>query len=746
MDGRAGQSGAATFAGAIPVLGAVASSWLRLRSVEDASLDEAVGLLTHDAVLLDPVLSWCRVRAGDTAERLTTPSRAVIILGLPAVKSAVLGVSAVVTLNALRPPTSLIDTDGFWTHALAVGSLCENLSADLTGVDADEAMLAGLLHDCGRLILACEHPEGFARALDQAEHRARSMDACLRDAAGVDHHTAGKRLIEAWGLSAGVRDAVWHHGQSVEAVPASSPRRLVALVTLAKAWARTNHIGWSGEFTEPGELVPLCHAAGVDPRALDGAVTPVMEAVRDRARAIGLGRGSGVDPLAWSAAKASQRSAELAGRLRELNKESERSRMILGAIEAFQSHVNLGHDPAEVVGSIGRSACELLGVGRVAVVWQTDDAAPWNLSLVGGTGVAEQSRHVDRPPDGAQIHRPADLSVAHASQVLMACELGWLARLLEHLREAGTPALVGAGATGQQSGASCLVLAPVPRLPTDPSSISPVTGLWAWALEAAARARTARTLGEDLSTTNRALAATRDELASKQSMVRLGQMAAGAAHELNNPLTVIRGRAQMIAEKAATPKQKEDAAAITEAARQVSDMVTSMHLLSCPPKIKANDCDPMLVLRDAIDRARSRLPLNAQKTRVRINSDGLSHSMRFDAELVAQVLCEPIANAMLAKPGGEVHISIESEAFTDRLKVRVIDRGPGLSAKALTHAFDPFFSEQPAGRRAGLGLARARSLVDLMGGTIEVANNPGDIGGAYAELVLPQAVARKRAA
>jgi signal transduction histidine kinase len=154
----------------------------------------------------------------------------------------------------------------------------------------------------------------------------------------------------------------------------------------------------------------------------------------------------------------------------------------------------------------------------------------------------------------------------------------------------------------------------------------------------------------------------------------------------------------------------------------------------------------MLVLRDAIDRARSRLPLNAQKTRVRINSDGLSHSMRFDAELVAQVLSEPIANAMLAKPGGEVHISIESEAFTDRLKVRVIDRGPGLSAKALTHAFDPFFSEQPAGRRAGLGLARARSLVDLMGGTIEVANNPGDIGGAYAELVLPQAVARKRAA
>jgi signal transduction histidine kinase len=69
-----------------------------------------------------------------------------------------------------------------------------------------------------------------------------------------------------------------------------------------------------------------------------------------------------------------------------------------------------------------------------------------------------------------------------------------------------------------------------------------------------------------------------------------------------------------------------------------------------------------------------------------------------------------------------------------------------LSARALNHAFDPFFSEQPAGRRAGLGLARTRSLVDLMGGRIEIANNPGDIGGAFAEIVLPQAEARKRAA
>jgi len=286
----------------------------------------------------------------------------------------------------------------------------------------------------------------------------------------------------------------------------------------------------------------------------------------------------------------------------------------------------------------------------------------------------------------------------------------------------------------------------VPRPQADRVALGPLTDLWAWALEASARAESAARLGEELALANRTLAATRDELASKQSLLRLGQMAAGAAHELNNPLTVIRGRAQLIREKASTPRQREDAEAIAEAAQQVSDMISSMHLLSTPPRLKPTECDPMLILRDAIDRARTRVPPEAQKTRVRINSDGVNPSMRIDPELTAQALCEPIANAMLARPGAEVHISIESEAFTDRLRVRVMDRGPGLSVKALTPAFDPFFSEQPAGRRAGLGLARARSLVELMGGDIEIANNPGDIGGAYAEIVLPEVKAQKRAA
>jgi signal transduction histidine kinase len=63
-----------------------------------------------------------------------------------------------------------------------------------------------------------------------------------------------------------------------------------------------------------------------------------------------------------------------------------------------------------------------------------------------------------------------------------------------------------------------------------------------------------------------------------------------------------------------------------------------------------------------------------------------------------------------------------------------VDRGPGLSEHALAHAFDPFFSEKPAGRQPGLGLTKARRLVEAHHGKLTLENGPN--GGAVATIRL----------
>src|SRR5690606_11291906 len=86
-------------------------------------------------------------------------------------------------------------------------------------------------------------------------------------------------------------------------------------------------------------------------------------------------------------------------------------------------------------------------------------------------------------------------------------------------------------------------------------------------------------------------------------------------------------------------------------------------------------------------------------------------------------------------PEGIVIARVQIEGPDGRLCIRIEDDGPGLSPKAMRHAFDPFFSERPAGRGRGLGLPLARRLVELHGGSLGLA--PGDSGGTVATVSLP---------
>jgi signal transduction histidine kinase len=110
-----------------------------------------------------------------------------------------------------------------------------------------------------------------------------------------------------------------------------------------------------------------------------------------------------------------------------------------------------------------------------------------------------------------------------------------------------------------------------------------------------------------------------------------------------------------------------------------------------------------------------------------------------DRELIATALAELLVNAVQASNGGEsapqVELEVQIGRADGRLLILVRDRGTGMSPRALQHAFDPFFSEKPAGRQTGLGLTRARRLVELHSGEISLRSVPGQ--GTVATIALP---------
>jgi signal transduction histidine kinase len=140
--------------------------------------------------------------------------------------------------------------------------------------------------------------------------------------------------------------------------------------------------------------------------------------------------------------------------------------------------------------------------------------------------------------------------------------------------------------------------------------------------------------------------------------------------------------------------------------------------------------DPVLLVREAIELARQRCHTQGIRARVHFKTDnGFIDPVKMDIPLLAQAIAEPIINAIQSQPGELVTVSIEPDLDFGRLTIRISDQGRGFSEDSIRHAFDPFYSELPAGRRSGLGLSRARGLVEMHRGEIELGNRSGGKGG-----------------
>lgn len=238
---------------------------------------------------------------------------------------------------------------------------------------------------------------------------------------------------------------------------------------------------------------------------------------------------------------------------------------------------------------------------------------------------------------------------------------------------------------------------------------------------------------QDLIEANARLEDAHKQLSEARAMARLGQMTAGAAHEMNNPLAVISGRAQLLLGRAREDADKSAARAIVEASARLNELIARLNRVATPPLVKPEILDIRSLLEDAITAAKDRHGQSQQARNEKLSvssvklfvAEGLE-LVHIDRTLIADALVEIIVNALEAGPRSRVEVRAESENSHDNpLLLRVIDDGLGMSEKALLHATDPFFSEKPAGRQSGLGLALAHRLLCACGGDIELASKPG---------------------
>jgi signal transduction histidine kinase len=198
-----------------------------------------------------------------------------------------------------------------------------------------------------------------------------------------------------------------------------------------------------------------------------------------------------------------------------------------------------------------------------------------------------------------------------------------------------------------------------------------------------------------------------------EKMASIGRLAAGVAHEINNPLGVILGYVRVLGKKAEAGLA-EDLKVIEAEALRCKEIVDGLLDLSRPIKPGGNLVD----LRELADDVVARLADSEQAKGISINVEGES-SVPGDALKLRQVVFNLVKNAVeAARSEGRVDVQIVHHR--DRSEVAVSDSGPGLQDEIREHLFEPFFTTKQRG--TGLGLAVSRAIARAHGGDLTAEN------------------------
>ena len=225
------------------------------------------------------------------------------------------------------------------------------------------------------------------------------------------------------------------------------------------------------------------------------------------------------------------------------------------------------------------------------------------------------------------------------------------------------------------------------------------------------------------------------QMVQNEKLVSIGQLAAGAAHEINNPLTGILGYSDLLTEDThLTDRQRATAEKIRTLARRIKTLVTS--LLSFARRVPSEK--GRLDLNQVIETALSLNNLNLRDKNVEIEvlPDPDLPSVHGDANQLLQVCFNLMSNAVdaLEEIGGG-KLSIRTDHDPSNVIVEFSDTGPGITSPQ--QVFDPFFTTKPVGKGTGLGLSICYGIVQEHGGKISCYNRPE--GGATFTVEFPAA-------
>ncbi|MCL4837500.1 MAG: 4Fe-4S binding protein [Thermoanaerobaculia bacterium] len=228
---------------------------------------------------------------------------------------------------------------------------------------------------------------------------------------------------------------------------------------------------------------------------------------------------------------------------------------------------------------------------------------------------------------------------------------------------------------------------------------------------------------QELAVSHGKLANAQEALVHSEKLASMGQLAAGIAHEVNNPLGVVLMYTHMLLEETpASSPLRDDLATIVEQTDRAKRIVSGLLNFARQNEVVLRTVD----VRELVERC---LRAAAVPEEIEVRTEHRGEALaELDGDQISQVLINLITNACAAMAGGG-RLRVTTEGLEDRVRFEVADSGIGIPAENRGRIFTPFFTTKPAGKGTGLGLAVTYGIVKMHRGEIRVESNADPMAG-----------------
>lgn len=682
----------------LPSMPQILLKLIELCQADEAGMAELAKLIANDAGMTAKVLSVANSAAYHRGGNKVGLLQALGVLGSDMIKTLVISESVFQTFSGF-PHSGSTDLRSFWKHSLTTAVMAREIAKKMAYPHAEEAYLAGLLHDVGRLALLAAAPNEYGfnfLAQDDA-----SLCAVEQHTLQISHADAGAWLIERWNLDSFMADSILYHHESTMRLETAHP--LIRIIHLAQL------------LSSHDPALPLSANAGslckinLDDLSIicDGAATQVKKA----AEYLGIDL-SGVDDLVAPPARA------LAAPVADLAQQR-----LTEEVRNMALSAELGQSFARQKGDT-----QLLDVVRqnARILFNLENSI---IFLMNGSGQALVGVSF-----GEHQQRLAEFSIAMSGGGGIAASA--LQRRLVFLERDGTRQGLAEEQLMRIFNADCLVCVPIANSSRCLGMM--VGGVPAWRIaELKYREKFLQSFGAQAATALEAATRDRGEIDQRIASLKddYRESSRRVVHEVNNPLSIIKNYLGVLDDKLTRQEPVADELLIlNEEIDRVGNIMNEF--AGVAPKTQTGATEINRVVNDLVRLFRESRFLPPSVQIVARMPEQIAE-INGSADILKQILVNLLKNAVEALPRGG-HIEIDNKGHVQRdgrvfFELCIKDDGPGIPAEVLAKLFSPVRSSK-VGQNRGIGLSIVHNLVKKLDGLISCQSTGA---GTAFEILLP---------